>query len=77
MDRFERLMDPIDTSNAFKWLKIRFESSSMVHTNVTTFEVAVGATVLEVEVEVEDRYQWQVFFDRIKAHVHSFQNHII
>ncbi len=50
-------MDSIDTPKAFKWLKIRFESSKMVLTNVTTFGVAVGATVLSVEVEVEDRYQ--------------------
>ena len=57
MDRFERLMDPIDTSKAFKWLKIRFESSTMVLSKVTTFEVTVGATVLVVEVKVEDRYQ--------------------
>ena len=50
MDRFERLMDPIDTAKAFKWLKIRFESSTMVLTTVTTFGVAVGATILVVEV---------------------------
>ena len=50
-------MNPIDTAKAFKWLKIWFESSTMVLTNVTTFGVAVGATVLEVEVEDEDRYQ--------------------
>jgi hypothetical protein len=49
-------MDPIGTPKAFKWLKIRFESSTMVLTNVTTFGVAVGAHVLEVEVEVEDGY---------------------
>jgi hypothetical protein len=50
-------MNPIDKPKAFKWLKIWFESSTMVPTNVTTFEVAVGATVFSVEVEVEDRYQ--------------------
>ena len=47
-------MDPISTPKAFKWLKIRFESSTMVHINVTTFGVAVGATVLAVEVEDAD-----------------------
>ena len=50
-------MDSIDMLKAFKWFKIRFESSTMVLTNVTTFEVAVGATVFAVEVEVKDRYQ--------------------
>ena len=50
-------MDPIGTSKAFKWLKIRFKSSAMVLTNVTTFGVAVGATVLAVEVEDEVGYQ--------------------
>ena len=45
-------MDPIGTPKAFKWLKIRFELSTTVPTNVTTFGVAVGATVLAVEVEV-------------------------
>ena len=50
-------MDSIDTPKALKYLKIRFESSTMVLTNVTTFEVAVGATVFSVEVKVEDRYQ--------------------
>ena len=44
-------MDIINTAKAFKWLKIWFESSTMVLTNVTTFGVAVGATVLAVEVE--------------------------
>ena len=52
-------MDTIDTPKAFKWLKIRFESSTTVLTNVTTFGVAVGATVLVVKVEVEDGYQRQ------------------
>ena len=54
-DRFEVSMDPIGAPKAFKWLKIRFESSTMVLTNVTTFGVAVGATVLAVKVEVEDQ----------------------
>ena len=52
-------MDIINTAKAFKWLKIWFESSTMVLTNVTTFGVAVGATVLTVEVEVEDGNQRQ------------------
>ena len=50
-------MDPIGTPKAFNWLQIRFESSTMVLTNVTTFGVAVGATVLAVEVEDEVGYQ--------------------
>ena len=49
-------MDPIDTPKAFKWLKIRLESSTMVLTNVMTFGVTAGATVFTVAVEVEDRY---------------------
>ena len=55
-------MDLIDTAKAFKTLKIRFESRTMVLTDVTTFGVAVGATVLTVEVEVEDGYQRQKYF---------------
>ena len=35
-------------------------SSTMVLTNVTTFGVAVGTTVLAVEVEVEDQYQLHI-----------------
>ena len=50
-------MNRIGTPKAFKWLKIRFESSTMVLTNVTTFGVAFGATVTAVEVEDEDGYQ--------------------
>ena len=70
-------MDPIGTPKAFKWLKIRFESSTAVLTNMTTFVVAVGATVFAVEAEVEDRYRWQIFFGRIQAYAHSFQIHVI
>ena len=45
IDRVEGLLDLIVTSKAFKPLKIRFETSTIVLTNVTTFGVAVGATV--------------------------------
>ena len=62
MGRFGSLMDLIDTAKAFKTLKITFESRTMVLTDVTTFGVAVGDTVLTVEVEVEDRYQRQKYF---------------
>jgi hypothetical protein len=48
-------MNLINSSKSFKPLKIRFESRTMALTNLTTFGVAVGATVLSVEVEVEDR----------------------
>jgi hypothetical protein len=51
--RFEVPMHLIDSHKPFKSLKIRFESSTMALTNLTTFGVAVGDTVLEVEVEVE------------------------
>ena len=50
-------MDPIGTPIVLKWLEIRFKSSTMVLPNVTTFGVAAGATVLEVEVEDVDGYQ--------------------
>ena len=49
-------MDLIDTANAFKLLKIRFELRTIVLINVTTSEVAVGATVLEVKVEDKDGF---------------------
>ena len=62
MGRFRGLMNLTDTTKAFKLLKITFESRTMVLTNVTTFGVAVGATVLTVEVEVEYRYQGQKYF---------------
>ena len=52
-------MDIINTARAFKWLKIWDKSRTMVLTNVTTFGVAVRATVLAVKVEVEDGYQRQ------------------
>jgi hypothetical protein len=54
--QFEVSMNPIDSPKPFKSLKIRFESSTMALTNLTTFGVAGGATVLAVEVEVENRY---------------------
>ena len=54
--RFGVSMNLIDSPNALKSLKIRFESSTMALTNLTTFGVAVGATVFAVKVEVEYRY---------------------
>jgi len=47
-------MSLIDSSKSFKPLRIRFESRTMALTNLTTFGVAVGGTVLVVKVEVED-----------------------
>jgi hypothetical protein len=52
--RFGVSMSLIDSPKSFKSLRIRFESSTMALTNLTTFEVTVGATIL-VEVEIEDR----------------------
>ena len=75
-DRFGGLMDPIDTPKLFKWLKIRFESSTTVLTNETTFGVAVGVTVLAVGVEDEVGYQRQKYFYWVVAHVHGFQVHV-
>ena len=77
IDRFGDLMDPIDTPKAFKRLKKNLWLNTMVLTNMTTFGVAVGATVLEVEVEVEDGYQRQKYFYWVVAHVQGFQIHII
>ena len=44
-------MNLVDSFKSFKSLKIRFEPSTVALTNLTTFEVAVGDTVLAVEVE--------------------------
>ena len=49
-------MNLIDSSKLLEPLMIRFESRTMALTNLTTFGVAGGATVLAVEVEVENRY---------------------
>jgi hypothetical protein len=54
--RFVVSMNLIDTSKKIKSFKIKCESSTMALTNLTTFVVAIGATILAVEVEVEDRY---------------------
>jgi hypothetical protein len=48
-------MSLIDSFKSFKPLKIRFESRPVLFTNLTTFGVAVGDTVLSVKVEAEDR----------------------
>jgi hypothetical protein len=53
--RFEVLMNLVDSPKPFNSLKIRIESSTMALTNLTTFGVAFGATVLEVDVKVEYR----------------------
>ena len=45
-------MNLMDSFKSFKSLKIRYESSTMALTNLTTFGVADGATVLAVEIEV-------------------------
>ena len=49
----------------------------MVLTNVMTFGVAVGATVLTVEVEDEDGYQKYKDFYCVVAYVQSSQVHVI
>jgi hypothetical protein len=48
--RFEVPINLIDWSESSKPLKIRFEARTVAHTNLAAFEVAVGATVLAVEV---------------------------
>jgi len=50
IERFEVPTDLIDSLKSLKSLKIRFESTTIVLTNLTTFGVAVGATVLAFEV---------------------------
>jgi hypothetical protein len=52
-------MDPINAPSELKSLKIKFKSSTMILSNVTTFGVAARANLLAVEVVVEfkDRYQ--------------------
>jgi hypothetical protein len=47
-------MNLIDSSKSFKPLEIRFESSTVALANLTIFRVAVGATLLAVEVEDDD-----------------------
>jgi hypothetical protein len=46
----------IDSPKSLKSFKIRSGSSTVALTNLATFGVAVEATILEVEVEVENRY---------------------
>ena len=53
--RFEVSMNLRDSSKSLKPLKNRFQSRTMALTDLTTFGKAVGATVLSIEVEVEDR----------------------
>ena len=54
--RCEVLMNLMNSPKSFKLFKIRIESSTMALNNLTTFGVAVGATVLKVKVEVKDRF---------------------
>ena len=48
-------MNLIDWSKSIKPHGIKFESRTMALTNLATFGVAVGATVLVVKVKVYDR----------------------
>jgi hypothetical protein len=57
MRRLEVPINLIDSYKSFKSLKIRFESSSVALINLATFGVAVGATLLALKIEVEDRYE--------------------
>jgi hypothetical protein len=50
--RFEVPINLMDSSKFFNALKIRFKSSTMALTKLTSFGVAVEATILAVEVEV-------------------------
>ena len=55
------------TPKAIRWLKMRFETSTMVITNVTTFGVAVGVAVLAVDVEDQNRFDDKMFIIYCKA----------
>jgi hypothetical protein len=66
----------IDSPKSFKSLKIRFELSTVALTNLTIFGVAVGATALDVEAAVKDRYQSHKYLNSVVAHVNGFQIHI-
>ena len=52
--RFDVPTNLIDLTKSFKPHRIRFESNTVALANLTTFGVAVAATLLKVEVEVED-----------------------
>jgi hypothetical protein len=54
--RFEVPMNLLDSPKSFKSPRISFESRKMALANLTTFGVAVGATVLAIKNEVDDRY---------------------
>jgi hypothetical protein len=74
---FRVYMNHIDTTKPSGGLRIRFKSSTMVLSKVTTFGVAVGTTVFAVEVEVEDRPQRQQYVYSVVTLVQGFQFHII
>jgi hypothetical protein len=57
MGRFEVPINLIGSPKSFKFLKIRFESSTMAYIDLTAFGVAVGTTVLAVEVEIKNLCQ--------------------
>jgi hypothetical protein len=71
------VVTPISMSKTIIWLKIGFESSTMVLTNVTTFGVALGTTVLAAKVEEVDGLQRQRYQYCVVALAHEFQNHKI
>jgi hypothetical protein len=52
---FKGLMEPIYTANALKWLKISFESRTVMLSIVATFEVAVGAVKLKMKIDTNDK----------------------
>jgi len=54
--QLEVQINQIGPPNSFISPKVKFESSTMALTNLTTFGVTAGDTVLAVEIEVECRY---------------------
>jgi hypothetical protein len=55
---------------------IKFESRTMVLSNVMACGVAVGANVMAVAFEVEDRYELHRYVHGVVEHVHGFQTYI-
>jgi hypothetical protein len=51
--RFEVLMNLVNSPKSLSLFTIRFEYNTMALTNLATFGVAAGATVLEAEVELK------------------------
>jgi hypothetical protein len=74
--RFEVLMNLIDSPKSFKSLKIRFESSTVALTNLTTFGVAVGVGLLYWRLKLKIDTNYLNTYIIFLAHAHGFHIHI-